>query len=95
MVIAPQQKMDQSTNATEPALLVALTRSTLQNGRTRVNLEVGKSLWVGVGQQEELANLGDQTVELLRFEFKTKPFHDPADRTETHDHKHSSDNKRD
>jgi hypothetical protein len=94
MVIAPHNRMDQSTNATEPALLVALTQSKLQavgpKGKARVRLEMGKSRWLGVGQPDELENSGDAPVELLRFEFKTKPFNDPTDRTETHDHKHSS-----
>jgi hypothetical protein len=95
MIIASHKTMNQSTNATEPALLVALSESNLEKGRTRVNLGVGKSRWLGVGQKEELKNSGDAPVELLRFEFKTKPFHDPADRTDTHDHKHTSDDKKD
>ena len=89
MVIAPGKTMDQSTNATEPALLVALTKSKLQKGQARVNLEIGKTRWLAVNQKEELANSSDEAVELLRFEFKTKPFHDPSDRSEKHDHKHS------
>jgi quercetin dioxygenase-like cupin family protein len=91
LVIAPRKTMDQSTNASEPALLVALTKSKLQKGKTRINLEIGKTRWLGVGQKEELGNVGDAPVELLRFEFKTKPFHDPLDRTEVHDHKHTTD----
>lgn len=89
LVIAQRKSMDQSTNATEPALLVALTKSKLQKSKTKFNLEMGKTRWLGVDQQEELENVGDAPVELLRFEFKTKPFHDPLDRTETHDHKHT------
>jgi quercetin dioxygenase-like cupin family protein len=95
MVIAPHKTMDQSTNATEPALLVALTKSELQKGKTRVNLEIGKTRWLGVNQKEVLENSGDAPVELLRFEFKTKPFHDPTDRTDVHDHKHTSEDKED
>ena len=99
MVIAPHKTMDQSTNATEPALLVALTQSKLQaagpKGKARVNLEMGKTRWLGVGQQEGLENSSDAPVELLRFEFKTRPFNDPTDRMDTHDHKHSTDDKHD
>jgi hypothetical protein len=95
MVIAPHKTMDQSTNATEPALLAALTPLKLQaagpKGKARVNLEMGRTRWLAAGQQEELENSSDAPVELLRFEFKTKPFNDPADRTDTHDHKHPSD----
>jgi hypothetical protein len=95
MVIASHKTMDQSTNATEPALLVALIESNLQKGKTRVNLEMGKTRWLDVSQKELLENSGDAPVELLRFEFKTKPFHDPTDRTDVHDHKHSSEDKED
>lgn len=93
IVIAARKTMDQSTNAAEPALLVALTPSQLQTGapkgKTRVNLELGKTRWLAAGQQEELDNSGDAPLEMLRFEFKTKPFNDPTDRTEGHDHKRS------
>jgi hypothetical protein len=86
-----------TTNATEPALLVALTPSQLQAagrpGKARVNLEMGKTRWLASGQQEELENSGDGPVELLRFEFKTKPFNDPNDRMDVHDHNHPSDHK--
>lgn len=95
MVIAPHNTMDQSTTATEPALLVALTKSTLRKGKTRINLEMGTTSWLQVSQKEVLENSGDAPVELLRFDFKTKPFHDPTDRTVVHDHKHTSEDKED
>jgi hypothetical protein len=91
MVIAAGQAMDQSTTATEPALLVALTQSKLKRVKGSVDLDMGKTIWLGAGQREQLENSGAASVELLRFEFKTKPFHDAADRTETHDHKHAAD----
>jgi hypothetical protein len=56
---------------------------------------MGKTRWLGVSQKEVLENSGDAPVELLRFDFKTKPFHDPTDRTDVHDHKHSSEDKED
>jgi len=97
LVIAPHKKMDVSTNGTEPALLVALTPSQLQaagrTGKARVNLEMGKTRWLASGQQEELENSGDAAVELLRFEFKTKPVNDPSDRMDVHDHKQPSDHR--
>ena len=91
MVIGARQTMDVSTNATEPALLAALTRSKLKKVKGNVDLEMGKTIWLGAGQREQLENAGEASVELLRFEFKTKPFHDTTDRTETHDHKHATD----
>ncbi len=94
MVIAPHKKMDVSTNATQPALLVALTPSQLQEsgskGTDRINLELGKTRWLDIDKKEALENAGDTPVELLRFEFKTKPFNDPSDRTDVHDQKRSS-----
>ncbi|HMG35581.1 MAG TPA: hypothetical protein VKM94_16720 [Blastocatellia bacterium] len=75
--IAPGKEMDESTSATEPALLVTLGTSVLnasgKAGKDKLTLEAGKTLWIAAGQQEHLLNSGDSPVELLRFEFKTKP----------------------
>jgi len=99
VVVAARKSMDASTTTTEPALLVALTPAELQaagpKGKARVNLETGKTRWIGVGQQGELENSGGAPVELLRFDFKTKPFDDPSDRMDAHDHKHPSDQRDD
>ncbi len=94
VVIAPQKKMDVSTGASEPALLVALNKARFKaigaKGRAKgVGLDLGKTRWLGVNQKEELENTGDAPAEMLRFEFKTKPFNDPNEWPKSHDHKHN------
>ncbi|MGH9841616.1 MAG: hypothetical protein ACREEM_22930 [Blastocatellia bacterium] len=91
LVIAARGEMDVSANATEPALLVALTPARLEaRGRkiktARVNLEPGKTHWLGINQQQQLKNAGENDAELLRFEFKTRPV---AGQSKPHDHDHS------
>lgn len=68
-----------STSPAEPALLVALTASNLELNKGRVllssSLDAGKTLWISSGQEKTVSNSGltNQPVELLRFDFKTKP----------------------
>ena len=92
LIVAARGEMDVSTNATEPALLVALTPARFEaRGRktktTKVNLEPGKTHWLGINQQQQLKNAGENDAELLRFEFKTKPVAAPA---KAHDHDHKT-----
>ncbi|MEW6210856.1 MAG: hypothetical protein AB1631_21000 [Acidobacteriota bacterium] len=94
IVIAERKKMDVSTNASEPALIVALTdarlKASVAKSRARsFSLEMGKTRWLGINQREELENIGDAPAEMLRFEFKTKPFDDPNEWPKAHDHKHN------
>lgn len=68
-----------STGAAEPALFVALTPSSLdlREGRLSLtsSLAAGQALWISAGQEKTLSNssLSSEPVELLRFDFKTKP----------------------
>jgi hypothetical protein len=93
IVLAPHNTMDVSANAAEPALLVSIGASPLRGvgpkGEARVSLEMGKTVWLDAGRSESLENPGDSPGELLQFEFKTKPFDDPNDRTAKQERKHS------
>ena len=68
-----------STSPAEPALLVALTASNLELNKGRVllssSLDAGKTLWISTGLEKTVLNSGltNEPVELLRFDFKTKP----------------------
>ena len=78
LVAARGKKLDISTSATEPALLVVLTAARFKVTGPKVessslNLEPGKTMWVTVDQKEQLENVGGAPTELLRFDFKTKP----------------------
>jgi len=68
-----------STDSAEPALFVALTRSNLDLSEGRLSLSAslneGQTLWITTGQGKTFSNsnLSNEPVELLRFDFKTKP----------------------
>jgi hypothetical protein len=91
--IAAGGAMEMSANTTEPALLVALTPARLELhgaksakiGRAKLNLEPGKTHWLGVNPRRQVKNTGANDAELLRFDFKTKPVAAPK---KSHDHEH-------
>ena len=74
-VCTKQKACDLSTTPTEPALLISLTPVQLEGWGTVKNtlLPAGKAIWLDAGKRQSLKNLGESAVELLRFEFKTKP----------------------
>lgn len=68
-------------------------------GPRLLDLELGGTAWVdsasrlrlentveGKGDGSAQAGSAQGSVELLRFDFKTRPFDDPGDRTEAHEH---------
>ena len=75
LICARGKKLDISTAATEPSLLVALSAARFKatGPNSTLNLEPGKTKWVTVNRNEQLENTGDAPAELLRFDFKTKP----------------------
>ncbi len=94
LVIAPNKKMDVLTNASEPALLIALSPAKFKvSGKkikaAQMGLEMGRARWLGADRQETLENLGGAPLELLRFDLKTKPaLSDPNDKGKPHAHPH-------
>lgn len=94
LVIAPNKKMDVSTTASEPALLIALSPAKFKvSGKkikaAQVSLEMGRARWLGADRQETLENSGGAPIELLRFDLKTKPVKsDPNDMGKPHAHPH-------
>jgi hypothetical protein len=90
LVIAPRASLDVSTKATEPALLVALSPARFKargkkSKAAQISLEQGRTHWLSANQRQQLENIGDSAAELLRFEFKTKPF---AGQIKPRDHTH-------
>lgn len=79
IVCAKGKPLKISTATAEPALLIALTASNLDAKKESIllssSLDQGKTLWLPVGQQRMVSNnsLTNELVELLRFDFKTKP----------------------
>lgn len=75
-----------------------LSASRSAGGPQPLDLELGGTQWLdsssGLGLENRnegtsdgaVAGSAQGSVELLRFDFKTRPFDDPGDRTEGHDH---------
>lgn len=78
LVCAAGKKIDVFAKANEPTLLVALSEANFKTSRSKgkdgkLTLGLGQTEWVAVSEQEQLENIGKAPVELLRFDFKTKP----------------------
>lgn len=94
LICAPGRKMEMTTTATEPGLLIALTTANIRatgaiKKPTTVRWEVGKAGWLATGQKQQFENIGDSPAELLRFDFKTKPVKpNPNEKEKSHAHPH-------
>jgi hypothetical protein len=92
LICAIGKKIDVSANANEPTLLVALSAATLKASRSKgkngkLTLGLGQTEWVALNQQEQLENTGKAPVEMLRFDFKTKPLSkEELDKKQKHEH---------
>jgi hypothetical protein len=91
LAIAPHNKLELSSNATEPALLIALTPASLKftkgkNKPSKLQLDMGKTVWIEQGARLEYENTGAAPVEFLRFDLKTKPLNE--DQLKAPDHPH-------
>jgi hypothetical protein len=91
LAIAPRHKLALSTKAAEPALLIALTPASLKftkgkNKPSKLQLDLGKIVWIEQGAMLEYENTGDAPVEFLRFDLKTKPLSE--DQLKPADHPH-------
>lgn len=92
LVCAAGKRLDLSTTATEPALLVALSPSKFKvhdskNKRATLKLEMGQSAWVEAGQQKGFENTDTAPAEMLRFDFKTKPLsNEMLEKDKKHEH---------
>jgi hypothetical protein len=78
LVCAQGKAIEISASATEPALLVALTPAGLGSSQRKLFLWISHTdqiLWISPDQKKILSNgnLTNEPVELLRFDFKTKP----------------------
>ncbi|HYP29741.1 MAG TPA: hypothetical protein VE262_23715 [Blastocatellia bacterium] len=92
LVCAPGLKMDISTSASEPSLLIALSPSDFKvsggKGKAaKLKLTMGDGKWVALNQQEQLENVGSAPAEMLRFDFKTKPLsREELEKKKKHEH---------
>src|SRR5262249_11513444 len=78
LVCATGKKLDISTDANTPSLLIALSPSTMKvshpKGKAQMlNVNLGQSDWLALNQQKQFENVGKTPAEWLRFDFKTRP----------------------
>jgi hypothetical protein len=77
LVCVPGKSLQLAGKPTEPVLLIALNPSNLamkvKGKSTKLALDKGQAHWLAAGPEERLLTAGSQAVELLRFDFKTKP----------------------
>jgi hypothetical protein len=75
LVCSAGKTLNVSTNAKEPALLVALSPATFKvsGGAASLHFELGQTTWLDLNQQKQIENTGKSPAELLRFDFKTPP----------------------
>lgn len=74
LVYAPGQTARVAAAESEPVLMIALTPIP----RQRVTL--GQEIWIPAGQAHTVQNLESESVEMLRFDFKTSPLGRRTDR---------------
>ncbi len=92
LVCAAGRKIDVSAKATEPSLLIALSPADLKvsggAGKARKSkLGPGQEKWLAINQQEQLENVGRAPVEILRFDFKTRPLSkEELEKKKKHEH---------
>ncbi len=78
LVCAPGRSLSAAAGPSEPALLVVLSPAPIKSfrvvgGARQTALEQGQTIWLAAGREERLENPGDAPLELLRFDFRTKP----------------------
>jgi hypothetical protein len=77
LVCAAGRKLDTSTTASVPSLLIALSPADFEvsGGKSKtkkLKLGLGQARWIALNQQEQLQNIGSAPAEMLRFDFKTR-----------------------
>lgn len=92
LVCAKGKPLKISTSSAEPALFLALTRSNLDLSEGKLSLSAslneGQTLWITTAQAKTFSNRNqsDQQLELLRFDFKTKPLSKEMLEQDKHQH---------
>jgi hypothetical protein len=90
LVCPKGKRLEIITSATEPALLVALSPAHLKSNDSETLMEklaLGQTKWMKAGNIRLFENIGDAPVEMLRFDFKTKPLaKEEIEKSKKHDH---------
>lgn len=67
IVLSPSQRVHVAASSAEPALFIAVTPA------PAAGFALGQERWIDGGQSLELDNSGSETLEILRFDLKTRP----------------------
>lgn len=92
LVCVPGKKLDVSTDSGQPSLLIALVPAQVRVGVGKANaaqikLGLGGARWVDFDRQEQFENIGDTPMEVLRFDFKTRPLSkEQLEKNKKHEH---------
>ncbi len=86
LICAAEKNCEYTAGETEPVLFVALTSAQLQPPQGgALRLALGQTRWLQAGKKERWKNSGKESVELLRFDFKTAPSKNP-EKPDEHPH---------
>jgi len=75
LACAPRKSLEVEAGSSEPALIVSLSagRARIKAAAKEIALGLGQTIWTPIGQQERFENLGEASLEFLRFDLKTAP----------------------
>ena len=73
VICAPGRSVRVAAAASEPSLLIAFQAAQLRDKGSDVTVRVGQERWIPAGSTDTFENVGSQSSEFLRFDFKTKP----------------------
>jgi hypothetical protein len=73
VICAPSRSVRLAAGAPEPSLLIAFQAAQLREKGSDVSMRVGQERWISAGSTVAFENVGAQSSEFLRFDFKTTP----------------------
>jgi len=88
LVVASSQPLEHAPTPGGPALLVALTESSIELGPPgdrglQKRLQAGETGWMGAGDRAWIRGGAERAAELLVFDFKTKPVGHASDQPQS------------
>jgi hypothetical protein len=73
VICAPGRSIRIAAATSEPSLLIAFQAAQLRAGDKDLTMRPGQERWIHAGSTTTLDNVGSQSSEFLRFDFKTQP----------------------
>lgn len=82
LICATGKRCELTASPTEPSLLLLLSAAQFKDKGKQLKFESGQTRWLT--EKQELENSGNAPVELLRFDFKTRPQKNAASEKPSH-----------